>query len=179
LIRFYLYHDWTLNYRNLFPLRLIKEKEKRIGEHLMVTKEQDTWHCETKECIACYLLPNSIKLQYFFHLFPSIYFYYCNIYYNLKLSCVWVCHSSLQPFFFVYFLKTEIAKMSNTRESIKEWFKSSQALMSMLLVQLFATGMQLLSRVILVQGTYVFSLLVYRHIVAAFCVAPFALYFER
>jgi hypothetical protein len=104
LIRFYLYHDWTLNYRNLFPLRLIKEKEKRIGEHLMVTKEQDTWHCETKECIACYLLPNSIKLKYFFHLFPSIYFYYCNIYYNLKLSCVWVCHSSLQvtTFFCVF-----------------------------------------------------------------------------
>ncbi|CAL0317805.1 unnamed protein product [Lupinus luteus] len=49
----------------------------------------------------------------------------------------------------------------------------------MLLVQLFATGMQLLSRVILVQGTFIFALIAYRHIVAALCVAPFALYFER
>jgi len=64
-------------------------------------------------------------------------------------------------------------------QSLKEWFKSSQALLSMLLVQIFATGMQLLSRVILVQGTYIFALIAYRHIVAAICVAPFALYFER
>lgn len=71
--------------------------------------------------------------------------------------------------------------MGNTEriESMKEWFKSSQALLSMLLVQIFATGMQLLSRVILVQGTYIFALIAYRHIVAAICVAPFALYFER
>jgi len=64
-------------------------------------------------------------------------------------------------------------------QNLKEWFKSSQALLSMLLVQIFATGMQLLSRVILVQGTYIFALIAYRHIVAAICVAPFALYFER
>jgi hypothetical protein len=71
--------------------------------------------------------------------------------------------------------------MSNKEriQSLKEWFKSSQALLSMLLVQIFATGMQLLSRVILVQGTYIFALIAYRHIVAAICVAPFALYFER
>ncbi|OIW02510.1 hypothetical protein TanjilG_12824 [Lupinus angustifolius] len=62
---------------------------------------------------------------------------------------------------------------------VKEWFRSSQAVLSMLLVQLFATGMQLLSRVILVQGTFIFALIAYRHIVAALCVAPFALYFER
>ncbi|KAE9596013.1 hypothetical protein Lalb_Chr17g0344801 [Lupinus albus] len=49
----------------------------------------------------------------------------------------------------------------------------------MLLVQLFATGMQLLSRVILVQGTFIYALNAYRNIVAALCVAPFALYFER
>ncbi|CAL0315595.1 unnamed protein product [Lupinus luteus] len=62
---------------------------------------------------------------------------------------------------------------------VKVWFRSSQAVLSMLLVQLFATGMQLLSRVILVQGTFIFALIAYRHIVAALCVAPFALYFER
>ncbi|CAJ2652374.1 unnamed protein product [Trifolium pratense] len=71
--------------------------------------------------------------------------------------------------------------MSNTErsQSVKKWFKSSQALLSMLLVQIFATGLQLLSRVILVQGTYIFALTAYRHIVAAICVAPFAFYFER
>jgi len=47
------------------------------------------------------------------------------------------------------------------------------------MVQGFVTGMQLLSRVILVQGSFIFSLIAYRHIVAAICVAPFALYFER
>ncbi|OIW04339.1 hypothetical protein TanjilG_32531 [Lupinus angustifolius] len=62
---------------------------------------------------------------------------------------------------------------------VKIWFRSSQAMLSMLLVQLFATGMQLLSRVILVEGTFIFALNAYRHIVAALCVAPFALYFER
>jgi len=71
--------------------------------------------------------------------------------------------------------------MSNTErnQSMKEWFISSQALLSMLLVQIFATGIQLLSRVILVQGTFIFALIAYRHIVAAVCVTPFALYFER
>ncbi|XP_028806612.1 WAT1-related protein At5g64700-like [Neltuma alba] len=64
---------------------------------------------------------------------------------------------------------------------VKEWFKSStsQAVISMLLVQVFATGMQLLSRLILVEGTFVFSLIAYRHVVATLCVAPFAFYFER
>ncbi|MED6160500.1 hypothetical protein PIB30_052000 [Stylosanthes scabra] len=57
--------------------------------------------------------------------------------------------------------------------------KSSQVIVSMLMVQIFATGMQLLSRVILVNGTFIFALTAYRHIVAALCVAPFALYFER
>ncbi|KAJ8760776.1 hypothetical protein K2173_021814 [Erythroxylum novogranatense] len=48
----------------------------------------------------------------------------------------------------------------------------------MLLVQLFATGMQLLSKFILTNGTFVFALMTYRHIVAALCVAPFAFFFE-
>ncbi|XP_061364036.1 WAT1-related protein At5g07050-like [Gastrolobium bilobum] len=62
---------------------------------------------------------------------------------------------------------------------VKELFSWSQAVMSMLLVQIFATGMQILSRIILVEGTFIFALIAYRHVVAAVCVAPFAFYFER
>ncbi|KAK7353467.1 hypothetical protein VNO80_18914 [Phaseolus coccineus] len=62
---------------------------------------------------------------------------------------------------------------------VKEWFKGSQTMLSMVLVQVFATGMQILTRVILVEGTFIFALIAYRHIVAAVCVAPFAFYFER
>ena len=64
-------------------------------------------------------------------------------------------------------------------EIVKEWFRWSRAVLSMLLVQVFATRMQLLSRVILVEGTFIFALIAYRHVVAAVCVAPFAFYFER
>ncbi|CAN1262681.1 WAT1-related protein At1g68170 [Linum perenne] len=46
---------------------------------------------------------------------------------------------------------------------------------SMVLVQGFATGMVLLSKVILNGGTFVFALLAYRHVIAALCIAPFAL----
>ncbi|XP_058762277.1 WAT1-related protein At5g64700-like [Vicia villosa] len=70
-------------------------------------------------------------------------------------------------------------KESERMEIVKKWFISSQAFLSMVLVQVFATGMQLLSRIILVQGSYIFALTTYRYIVAAICVAPFALYFER
>ncbi|RAL46342.1 hypothetical protein DM860_015335 [Cuscuta australis] len=52
-------------------------------------------------------------------------------------------------------------------------------LLGMLLVQAIATGLQLLSKVILGHGTFVFALLTYRHIVATFCVAPVALFRER
>ncbi|KAJ7965212.1 WAT1-related protein [Quillaja saponaria] len=62
---------------------------------------------------------------------------------------------------------------------VKKLFLWSQVVLSMLLVQLFATGMQLLSKVILNQGTFIFALMAYRHVVAAVCVAPFAFYFER
>ncbi|MED6185257.1 hypothetical protein PIB30_055289 [Stylosanthes scabra] len=64
-------------------------------------------------------------------------------------------------------------------KSVKEKLKSSKLIVSMLMVQVFATGMQLLSRIILVNGTFIFALTAYRHIVAALFVAPFALYFER
>jgi hypothetical protein len=61
----------------------------------------------------------------------------------------------------------------------KKWFVWSQVVMSMLMVQIFVTGQQLLSRVILSEGTFIFALMAYRHFVAAICVAPFAFYFER
>ncbi|KAI3417855.1 WAT1-related protein [Psidium guajava] len=61
----------------------------------------------------------------------------------------------------------------------KECYESSKAVVSMLLVQAFATGLQLLSKVVLNDGTFIFALLAYRHVVGAVCVAPFAFYFER
>lgn len=64
-------------------------------------------------------------------------------------------------------------------KTVKEWLSSSQVVLSMFVVQVVMTGMQLLSRVILVQGTFIGALIVYRHLVAAACVAPFALYLER
>ncbi|KAI4384892.1 hypothetical protein MLD38_002979 [Melastoma candidum] len=61
----------------------------------------------------------------------------------------------------------------------RSWSDSSKVAVSMLLVQAFATGLQLLTRVILGEGMFIFALMTYRHIVAAICVAPFAFYFER
>ncbi|CAK8575026.1 unnamed protein product [Lathyrus sativus] len=71
--------------------------------------------------------------------------------------------------------------MSNKEkiENVKKWLMPSKPLLSMLLVQIISTGMQLLSRVILVRGTFIFAFITYRYIVAAICVVPFALYFER
>lgn len=74
---------------------------------------------------------------------------------------------------------TNRATEEKSKRGLKEWFKSSQVLLSMILVQVFVTGLQLLSRVVLVQGSFIFSLIAYRFIVATICVAPFALYFER
>ncbi|KAL6291762.1 hypothetical protein ACE6H2_009272 [Prunus campanulata] len=61
---------------------------------------------------------------------------------------------------------------------LKKWFKWSKLVLAMLMVQIFVTGMQLLSKVILSEGTFIFALMAYRHIVAAICVAPFAFFFE-
>ena len=62
---------------------------------------------------------------------------------------------------------------------VKKWFELSQLVLAMLLVQLFSAGMQLLSRVILIDETFVFALMAYRNLVAALCVAPLAFFFER
>ncbi|KAK8513148.1 hypothetical protein V6N12_037640 [Hibiscus sabdariffa] len=63
--------------------------------------------------------------------------------------------------------------------TVKKWSGWSQMLAGMLAVQVFATGQQLLSKVILTQGTFIFALMAYRHLVASLCVAPLAFFFER
>lgn len=63
--------------------------------------------------------------------------------------------------------------------SLWKCYDSSKVGTSMVLVQLFATGMMLLSRVILGNGTFVFALMTYRHVIAAVSVAPLALILER
>ncbi|XP_073145914.1 WAT1-related protein At5g64700-like isoform X2 [Henckelia pumila] len=51
--------------------------------------------------------------------------------------------------------------------------------LGMLAVQVIAAGLQLLCRVILREGTFVFALMAYRHVLASLCVLPFALRWER
>ncbi|PSS32939.1 WAT1-related protein [Actinidia chinensis var. chinensis] len=55
----------------------------------------------------------------------------------------------------------------------------AKEVVGMLMVQVFGTGLQLLSKVILSQGTFVLSLMAYRHVVGALCVAPFAFLWEK
>ncbi|XP_021909341.1 WAT1-related protein At5g64700-like [Carica papaya] len=55
----------------------------------------------------------------------------------------------------------------------------SQVAASMVMVQVLATGLQLLSKLVLSQGTFIFALMAYRHVVAALCVAPLAFFLER
>ena len=64
-------------------------------------------------------------------------------------------------------------------EVVKKWAAWSQLVAGMVAVQVFTAGLQLLYRVIAGDGTLIFALMAYRHVVAALCVAPFAFYFER
>ncbi|GMP25086.1 hypothetical protein CsSME_00002116 [Camellia sinensis var. sinensis] len=59
---------------------------------------------------------------------------------------------------------------------VKKWVWDSREMLSMLMVQVFATGLQLLSRVILIEGTFIFALMSYRHVVGAICVVPLAFF---
>ncbi|KAL3524492.1 hypothetical protein ACH5RR_017326 [Cinchona calisaya] len=63
--------------------------------------------------------------------------------------------------------------------AVKKWILDGKVATGMLVVQIIGTGLQLLSRVILNQGSFVFAYMFYRHIVGAVCVAPFALFWER
>ncbi|GMI75606.1 Usually multiple acids move in and out Transporters 25 [Hibiscus trionum] len=69
--------------------------------------------------------------------------------------------------------------MATVMGTMKKWSGWSGMFSGMLAVQVFATGQQLLSKVILTQGTFIFALMAYRHLVAALCVAPLAFFFER
>ncbi|CAL5405503.1 unnamed protein product [Camellia sinensis] len=62
---------------------------------------------------------------------------------------------------------------------LKKWVEESRPFLSMLMVQVFGTVLQLLIRVVLSEGTFIFALVAYRHVVGAVCVAPFAFFFER
>uniref|UniRef100_A0A7C9EPA1 WAT1-related protein n=1 Tax=Opuntia streptacantha TaxID=393608 RepID=A0A7C9EPA1_OPUST len=57
--------------------------------------------------------------------------------------------------------------------------KGSGPFIGMVMVQLISTGLQILSKVILSQGTFIFALMAYRHLLAALCIAPFAFFLER
>ncbi|TKY56414.1 WAT1-related protein [Spatholobus suberectus] len=54
----------------------------------------------------------------------------------------------------------------------------SKVLLCMILVQAISTGLSLLSRFIIVRGTFVFALLTYRYIVATICLIPVVVFFE-
>ncbi|GFP94322.1 wat1-related protein at1g09380 [Phtheirospermum japonicum] len=62
---------------------------------------------------------------------------------------------------------------------VRGWIMDTQVPLGMLVVQLITAGLQILSRVILSEGTFIFALITYRHVVAALSIVPFALYFER
>ncbi|XP_019103911.2 WAT1-related protein At1g43650 [Beta vulgaris subsp. vulgaris] len=61
----------------------------------------------------------------------------------------------------------------------RKLLKGSGPLVGMIMVQVISTGLQILSRVILTQGTFIFALMAYRHLLAALCIAPFAFFLER
>lgn len=61
----------------------------------------------------------------------------------------------------------------------KKGLMESRVAIGMLAVQGFAVGLQILSRIILTQGTFIFALMTYRQIVGAICVAPLAFYHDR
>ncbi|XP_073042334.1 WAT1-related protein At5g64700-like [Primulina eburnea] len=62
---------------------------------------------------------------------------------------------------------------------MKKWIMAARIPLGMVAVQVIAAGLQLLCRVILSEGTFVFALMAYRHVLASFCVLPFALRWER
>jgi len=124
-------------------------------------------------CVVAYLSPCSFPLQ------VSKHFFFCSLgVSHLQLHVV-LCYKERVEKLIYWFLFLFCAERAMKKRGLKHCFTSSQVVLSMIMVQGFVTGMQLLSRVILVQGSFIFSLIAYRHIVAAICVAPFALYFER
>ncbi|GMP70768.1 hypothetical protein CsSME_00029477 [Camellia sinensis var. sinensis] len=74
---------------------------------------------------------------------------------------------------------TSAGTSTDTQMGLKKWVEESRPFLSMLMVQVFGTVLQLLIRVVLSEGTFIFALVAYRHVVGAVCVAPFAFFFER
>ena len=62
---------------------------------------------------------------------------------------------------------------------MKNLLMGSGPVMAMLLLQGLGTALQLLTKVALNKGTFVYAFVVYRHAIATLCVAPFAFFFER
>ncbi|GER33449.1 nodulin MtN21 /EamA-like transporter family protein [Striga asiatica] len=62
---------------------------------------------------------------------------------------------------------------------MKRLLTNARVLLGMLAVQVITAGLQILSRVIISEGTFIFALMTYRHVIAALSIVPFALYFER
>lgn len=62
---------------------------------------------------------------------------------------------------------------------MKNLFMASRPVLAMLLLQALGTAMQLLLKVALNKGAFVYAFVVYRHAIATVCVAPLAFFFER
>ena len=92
--------------------------------------------------------------------------------YRLNFKKIYECSN-----FFFEGIKVHIMNMGINL--VKKWFELSKLVPAVLLVQLFLAKMQLLSRVILVDGTFVFALIVYCNLVTALCLAPLAFFFKR
>ncbi|GER48479.1 nodulin MtN21 /EamA-like transporter family protein [Striga asiatica] len=61
---------------------------------------------------------------------------------------------------------------------VKKWLMNARVPLGMLAVQVIASALLILSRVIISEGTFIFALMTYRHVIAALFIVPFALYFE-
>ncbi|GAA0140328.1 hypothetical protein LIER_01696 [Lithospermum erythrorhizon] len=61
----------------------------------------------------------------------------------------------------------------------KKFMQDAQVGMGMLMVQIIAAGLQILSKVILKEGMFIFAFIAYRLLVGAIVVAPFAIFRER
>ncbi|RVW68132.1 WAT1-related protein [Vitis vinifera] len=62
---------------------------------------------------------------------------------------------------------------------MKNLFMASRPVLAMLLLQALGTAMQLLLKVALNKGAFVYAFVVYCHAIATVCVAPLAFFFER
>ena len=120
-----------------------------------------------------YTLPSFILLSELIFLMIQAWYAFLLLYkYRLNCKKIYKCSNFL-------FEGIKVHKMNMGINLVKKWFELLKLVPAVLLVQLFLAGMQLLSRVILVDGTFILALIVYRNLVAALCLAPLAFLFER